>query len=78
MANKPNALPALPLLVQFLDARTGLVSPPWAAYFRELDKRVGGRIGSSTTTLADLITALQTNFATAETDLDGIGQGRVL
>ena len=68
------ALPPLPLKVPALDMR-GLFSREWEQFFRDLVTRVGGNTGSSTTTLAAQIAALQTSLTASASDLS---QGRQL
>lgn len=72
-----NALPPLPVKTPMLDAK-GMLTPAWYAFFRELYVRVGQATGSSLTTVASQITALQADFTSSQTGIAALGQGRQL
>jgi hypothetical protein len=72
-----NALPPTPLKTPLLDDK-GLIVPAWATYLRELNNRVGGTTGYSTTQLYTLISNLQAVDTALTNQANGLSQGRQL
>lgn len=66
-----NPVPPIPFKVPLTDDRSSLLSPAWAAWFRELFNRIGGTDASSNTVLDEDVADLQTQ-------IDGLNQGRQL
>ena len=72
-----NPLPPIPLKTPIADDN-GLPTGPWTAWFRELFSRVGGTNASSNSQLFALISTIQTNISSLQTEVEGLKQGRQL
>lgn len=68
MANK---LPPLQLQIPLVD-KSGLVSKPWVAWFRETVLRIGGTDAATITELQQQITVLQGQVAELQTQIEGL------
>lgn len=66
-----NPVPPTPFKTPLIDEKTGLLTNPWTAWFREMFERVGGSSAPSSNLLA-LIENLQTDVDALD---GGLNQG---
>jgi hypothetical protein len=66
---KPNTIPPIPISTPMLDA-TGMVTPPWIGFFREIFARVGGASSTSNSDLSALLTSIISGDAIATLSAD--------